>query len=59
MVDFKGKLTRDGQSAGHYTCDVYVKEFDEWFRTNDNSLPIMIPTDDVSKHGYVVLFEKT
>ena len=49
----------DGESRGHYTCDVNPHGSNDWFRTNDNSFPKLISIDDVSKNAYVILFERT
>ena len=58
MIEFDGRLSPTGESAGHYTCDVKEKISNMWFRTNDNSDPIQIRTSDVSQLGYVVLYKR-
>ena len=35
-----GNLQSTGSSSGHYRCD--VKNNNLWFRTNDNTIPILI-----------------
>ena len=58
VIDFQGSLARTGESHGHYTCDVKDVNTNTWYRTNDNCNPIRIQSDDVSKHGYVVLYKR-
>ena len=58
VIEFKGRLSRSGLSEGHYTCDVKESTYGEWFRTNDNCIPIPIQSQDVSKSGYVVLYKR-
>ena len=58
MIEFKGSLKRTGESEGHYICDIKDKSRWNWFRTNDNSKPIQIRQEDVSKFGYVILYKK-
>ena len=56
VIEFMGNLQSTGSSSGHYRCD--VKNNNLWFRTNDNSIPILIDEDEVSKQGYVILLKK-
>ena len=49
----------DGESGGHYTCDVNPQGTSNWYRTNDNCVPKLIPIDNVSKCGYVILYERS
>ena len=58
VIDFKGKLSEDGKSGGHYTCHIKDIDTDYWFVTNDNTLPRKINADSVSKYGYVILYER-
>ena len=60
VIEFSGNVDRiGGQSRGHYTCDVKDKDSKQWFRTNDNNLPVPIDSNDISCFPYVVLYRKT
>ena len=58
VIEFKGIVTKTGQSNGHYICDVKDVDTKTWFRTNDDNDPIEIPVSSVSKQGYVVLYKR-
>ena len=58
VIDYKGKFFEDGKSGGHYTCDVREKNNRFWYKTNDNNYPMKIQSAEVSKQGYVILFER-
>ena len=58
VIEFKGSLSRTGESQGHYICDLKDKMTNMWFRTNDNCDPIPIRTEDVSQYEYVVLYKR-
>ena len=58
VIEYKGNLRSTGESDGHYICDIKDKSSGKWFRTNDNSDPIQIELEDVSKFGYVILYKK-
>ena len=58
MIEFKGNINNEGESQGHYLCDIKENVTNKWFRTNDNSDPMPIRTIDVSQYGYVVLFKR-
>ena len=58
VIEFKGIVTKTGQSNGHYICDVKDADTKTWFRTNDDNDPIEIPVSSVSKRGYVVLYKR-
>ena len=53
-----GRLNQDGQSGGHYTCDVKECTSNMWFKTNDSSVPIPITDQEVTKYAYVVLLQR-
>ena len=57
-IEFDGALRLDGQSHGHYKCDVKDKESKSWFRTNDNRTPVSIDTENVTRLPYVVLYKR-
>ena len=57
-MEYRGSITGTGESRGHYICDVKDFESNSWFRTNDNRDPVQIPSTDVSKLAYVVLFRR-
>ena len=59
VIEFRGRLSRNGESRGHYICDVNDKHTRTWFRTNDNCHPIQLELSDVSQNGYVVLYKRT
>ena len=52
MIEYKGQLSRDGASQGHYTCDVKDKASKTWFRTNDDCDPIKLKMPEVSKNSF-------
>ena len=59
VLEYKGTMDLSGESRGHYICDVRQKDSKQiWFRTNDNSDPIVIQEKDVSKYGYAILFKR-
>ena len=58
VVEFRGTLSADGRSAGHYVSDVKDVLSDEWFKTNDDKPPVRINTFEVSNMAYVVLFKR-
>ena len=53
-----GSLQSPSSSSGHYRCDIKDPKSKSWFRTNDNTKPIQIEEEDVSKQGYIVLLTK-
>ena len=57
MIEYIGDMQATG-SSGHYKCDVKDKSQNSWFRTNDNTKPIAIDENDVSKQGYIILMRK-
>ena len=59
VLEFRGSINSSGESQGHYICDVQDKSTTSWFRTNDNSFPISINQDQVSKKAYVVLLKRS
>ena len=58
VIEFKGTLSPNGDSHGHYLCDIKDKITNSWYRTSDEIKPIPIAETDVSKFGYVVLFKR-
>ena len=58
VLEFLGSINSSGVSQGHYICDVQDKSTTSWFRTNDNSFPVSINEDQVSKKAYVVLLKR-
>ena len=56
VLQFDGTVDNFHQSRGHYTCDVKDKG-KNWFRTNDNVVPMQIETRNVTKLPYVVLYK--
>ena len=57
VIEFDGSLRLDGESHGHYKCDVKDKEGNSWFR-NDNRTPVSIEVGNVTKLAYVVLYKR-
>ena len=57
VLEFAGTVDNFGQSRGHYTCDVKDTE-KNWFRTNDNAVPISMQAKNVSNIPYVVLYKR-
>ena len=58
VMDYQGNLANSRESQGHYTCDVKDVITNEWYRTNDSCNPVKIERNEVSKHGYVVLYKQ-
>ena len=58
VIQFDGRLNLEGQSGGHYTCDIKEKVSNMWFKTNDEQDPVPIEVEDVSKYAYVVLLKR-
>ena len=51
-------MSEDGETQGHYICDLEDKQTLVWFRTNDNQEPIPISLDNVTKNAVVILYRK-
>ena len=47
VIEFKGTLSPDGDSNGHYFCDVKDKITNFWYKTSDEIQPVPIATTDV------------
>ena len=58
LVEHQGQMSSDGETEGHYICDLQDKESLTWFRTNDNQTPIAISLDCVTQTPVVVLYKK-
>ena len=58
IIEFQGRINEVGDSQGHYICDIQEQTSKCWFRTNDNSYPVRINKDQVTKNAYVVLLKK-
>ena len=58
LVEHQGQMTQDGETQGHYICDLEDIESLTWFRTNDNQPPMAISLDCVTKTPVVVLYRK-
>ena len=58
VIEYDGRLSPTGESAGHYTCDIKENISKNWYRTNDDCAPLQIRISDVSKYGYVVLLKR-
>ena len=58
VIEFKGTLRPNGDSDGHYICDIKDNSSNKWFKTDDGTNPVQINTSEVSKNGYVVLYKK-
>ena len=56
LIEHKGFISEEGQSQGHYICDVKCTETQEWLRTDDNHEPMSISLSDVTKKPVVVLY---
>ena len=59
VVEHQGSMTTDGEGQGHYICDVLEKRSKCWFRTNDNSYPVMTNKEQVTQNAYVVLLKRS
>ena len=51
-------MSDEGQTQGHYICDLKDIESKVWFRANDNQHPIPISLSNVTKKPVVVLYKK-
>ena len=58
IIEHEGSMTSDGESQGHYICDVKCKETNSWFRTNDNQNPVAITCQSVTKNAVVILYKR-
>ena len=58
IVEHQGQLSQDGETQGHYICDLEDKETLKWFRTNDNQIPILIELISVTQNPVVILYKK-
>ena len=57
VISHHGQMTTDGEGQGHYTCDVRTKD-GQWYKTNDNEVPVKITKRKLSKKCAVVLYSK-
>ena len=57
VISHQGQMTSDGEGQGHYTCDVRTKD-GQWYKTNDNEVPVKITKRKLSKKCAVVLYSK-
>ena len=51
-------MSEDGETRGHYICDLEDKQTLVWFRTNDDQEPISISLDNVTKNAVVILYRR-
>ena len=51
-------MSEDGETQGHYICDLEDKQTLVWLRTNDNQEPIPISLDNVTKNAVVILYRR-
>ena len=58
LVEHQGHLSQDGETQGHYICDLEDKETLQWFRTNDNQNPVQIELKSVTQKPVVILYKK-
>ena len=55
ILEHEGFMNIDGSSFGHYRAEVKSKS-KQWYRTSDDSSPISIREDQITKKGYIFLF---
>ena len=58
LIEHQGAMLEEGQTCGHYICDLKDKKSGLWFRTNDNLTPFHINPSNVTKKPVVVLYKK-
>ena len=58
IIEFQGHVSSQGDSAGHYICDIKHRSTESWFRTNDKNTPEPIEPDNVSNLANVILYRK-
>ena len=58
VIQHQGSMTADGDAQGHYICDVKWKDYNSWFRTNDNLIPISVLSENVTKKPVVVIYKR-
>ena len=46
----------NGESTGHYICDIKEKYTNSWYQTNDSEIPKKIDCSEVTKDAYVILY---
>ena len=59
VIEFQGTVSSQGNSNGHYICDIKDKLSNRWFRTNDNKIPMSITIESVSQAAYVILYKRS
>ena len=57
VIEHSGFMRGDGETRGHYTCDVKAKD-GSWYKTSDNNEPRKITSNQVSKKASVILYLK-
>ena len=58
VIQHDGEMNTRGDTAGHYTADVKNHGLKRWFRTSDNSIPVPISPEQVTKRGYIILYSR-
>ena len=58
LIEHQGLMLNEGETRGHYICDLKDEKSQRWFRTNDNLKPLEISSDNVTKKPVVVLYKK-
>ena len=58
VIQHEGDIAKDGETQGHYICDIKWKCSSTWYRTNDNLIPMSISVQDVTKKGVIILYKR-
>ena len=58
IIHYRGHVTEDGDTQGHYMADVLDVETSVWVRTSDDSTPTLIAASKLSDKGYIYLYKK-
>ena len=58
VIEHEGNAMSSGETEGHYVCDVKWKNDQNWYNTNDENIPKLIPKQKVTKYGYIILYKR-
>ena len=58
LIEHLGSFSSSGTSAGHYVCYIKEKTTRQWYRTNDDTYPVEVDVEEVSRNAYAVLYRR-
>ena len=59
VITHIGNITKNNKTQGHYIADVLNVDTNTWVRTSDSNPPENIEFSEISKTGYIYLYENT